>query len=288
VSKKIEKVIRQSISQSYERIVANQQGLFEGRDPEAVHQARVATRRLRSDLRTFSNVLDDEQTKHLRAELRWLGADLGAVRDVEVMLDRLETHAAQLPEPEADAVDHALRRMRADRTAARAALLSSLRSPRYAQLRRALASATLNPPLSKKARSAGRKELRRAVEKRWKKLRKSVKRLGNTPSDAALHAVRKRAKQCRYAAEACAPVFGRPADRLGEALARVQDELGEQHDSVVAIGWLAKSAQESPSGEAYALGRLAQIEADAAREAVDDFRTAWRRARRSKLRTWIS
>jgi CHAD domain-containing protein len=203
------------------------------------------------------------------------------------MLDRLENHAARLSSAEADAVDDALQRMRADRTAARTALLSSLRSARYAELRRAIADAAVDLPLTAEARSAGRKELRRAVEKRWKKLRKSVRRLGGSPSDDALHAVRVRAKQCRYAAEACAPVFGRPAERFAAALARVQDVLGEHHDAVVAIEWLAKAAQESPSGEAYALGRLAQIEGDAARDARREFGHAWKRASRGRLRAWI-
>ena len=62
-----------------------------------MHQARVATRRLRSDLRTFRSLLDPEWTKSLRDDLKWLGRDLGAVRDAEVLLDRLRGHAERLP-----------------------------------------------------------------------------------------------------------------------------------------------------------------------------------------------
>ena len=51
----------------------------DGDDPESVHQARVATRRLRSDLRTFEPFLDERFAAELRGELRWLGAELGAV-----------------------------------------------------------------------------------------------------------------------------------------------------------------------------------------------------------------
>ena len=69
-----------------------------GGDPEVVHQARVATRRLRSDLRTFEHFVDHEWAAELRAELRWLGAELGAVRDVEVLRDRLRADVAQLAE----------------------------------------------------------------------------------------------------------------------------------------------------------------------------------------------
>ncbi len=58
-------------------------------DPEGVHQMRVATRRLRADLRTFRPVLDREWSEPLRDELRWLGRSLGAVRDADVMLASL-------------------------------------------------------------------------------------------------------------------------------------------------------------------------------------------------------
>src|SRR6195256_3088534 len=66
-------------------------------DPEAVHQARVATRKLRSHLRTFRPLLDPEWTDPLRSELGWLGLSLGEVRDQEVLLERLRERAKSLP-----------------------------------------------------------------------------------------------------------------------------------------------------------------------------------------------
>src|SRR5215472_8670210 len=58
-------------------------------DPDAVHDARVAVRRLRSTLRTFRPLLPAADLDSIRAELRWLGASLGQVRDAQVMSDRL-------------------------------------------------------------------------------------------------------------------------------------------------------------------------------------------------------
>ena len=74
-------------------------------DPEGVHHARVATRRLRSDLRTFRTVLDQEWTAALREELGWLGGELGAARDAGVLLERLTAHVGELPEPSGEAPD---------------------------------------------------------------------------------------------------------------------------------------------------------------------------------------
>lgn len=62
-----------------------------GGAPDAVHQMRVATRRLRSALRTFRPLLERERTEPVRRELHWLATALGRARDAEVLRDRLLT-----------------------------------------------------------------------------------------------------------------------------------------------------------------------------------------------------
>jgi CHAD domain-containing protein len=283
----VAEVVRSAIARSSAQLDAHEPGVFAGADPRAVHQARVATRRLRSDLRTFEPFLDEKWATGLRGELRWLTAELGAVRDIEVMRDRLRGHAEQLPPSEADTVGQVLRRLDADREAARVTLLSSMRSARYAQLKAVLAEAAQRPRLSRRASKRPDRALGRVVQGRWKKLRRAVDKLGPNPPDDALHGVRIRAKRCRYAAEACAPVFGKPARRFARAVAGVQDVLGEQHDGVVAGAWLAKTADECSPGEAFALGRLAEIEHGAANDARREFTRVWKRARRKRLRAWF-
>ena len=58
-------------------------------DPDSVHTMRVATRRLRSALKTFRPLFVPEERRLLRAELRWLAAELGAARDADVIRERL-------------------------------------------------------------------------------------------------------------------------------------------------------------------------------------------------------
>ncbi|WP_157875950.1 CYTH and CHAD domain-containing protein, partial [Streptacidiphilus griseoplanus] len=65
--------------------------------PDSVHQMRVATRRLRSALRSFRKVLDRRATDPVADELKWLGAELGADRDREVLTERLHDRVADLP-----------------------------------------------------------------------------------------------------------------------------------------------------------------------------------------------
>ena len=121
----------------------------------------------------------------------------------------------------------------------------------------------------------------------WRKLRRSVDKLGPTPPDAALHAVRIRAKRCRYGCELAAPYVGRPARDLAIAVEQVQNVLGAHQDAVVAREWLTKAAHECGPAEAYALGMLAEIERETAAQARAEFPAAWRAARRPKLRSWL-
>ena len=280
-------VVHGAISHSYERLVRHETDLRIGDDPESVHQARVATRRLRSDLRTFEEFVDAQWAADLRAELRWLGSELGAVRDIEVQRDRLRGHAERLPPAEAEAARRVVRRLDADRAAARFDLVVTLNLARYIELRAKLASAASSPAFSAAASAGASDALAPVVRSRWKKLRRAVDKLGDNPTDEALHACRVRAKQCRYAAEACEPAFGKPARRLARATAAVQDVLGEHHDAVVAGAWLAKTAHECSPAEAYAIGMLAQIEREAASASRGEFPAVWRHTDTERVRGWL-
>jgi CHAD domain-containing protein len=281
-------VIRAAIASSYERLLGHAAELSATDDDEAVHQARVATRRLRSDLRTFEVWLDPMVASDLRGELRWLGAELGAVRDLDVMRARLREHAATLPNPEAEAAERVIRRLDADREAARADLIANMQQARFTRLEADLALAARYPPCIGAATAFRAKDVLAApVRQRWRKLRHGVAKLGSHAPDEALHAVRVRAKRCRYAAEACVPVFGDDAAKFAKGIAKVQEVLGEHHDAVVAGAWLAKTAHECTPGEAYAIGMLAQVERDAADAARREFPAVWQKAAHSSRRNWM-
>jgi CHAD domain-containing protein len=280
-------VVRRAFRQSYERLVAHESELRIGDDPESVHQARVATRRLRSDLRTFQPFLDEQWSADLAADLRWLGSELGAVRDIEVQRDRLREHAANLPAPEADAARRVVRRLDADREAARFDLLAMLAQARYGYVRDKLAAAASAPAFNGTARDKASVALVPVLRGRWKRVRRAVEQLGDTLADDALHRVRVRAKQCRYAAEACEPAFGKPARRLAGAMSKLQDGLGEHQDATVAIDWLTKTAHECSPAEAFAIGMLAQVEREAAATARAAFPGIWRRVDDTRVHGWL-
>jgi inorganic triphosphatase YgiF len=83
----IQQLIHHAVAKSVARIVAHDAGVRLGQDPEQVHQFRVGARRLRSDLRTFAPLLDAAWMDFLRTELRWLGTEVGVVRDCDVLAE---------------------------------------------------------------------------------------------------------------------------------------------------------------------------------------------------------
>ena len=266
-------VVRAALATGVTRYLRHEPGVRLGDDPEDVHQARVAVRRLRSDLRTLRDHLDVAAVGHLRDELKWLGGELGGVRDADVLLDRLRAQAAALPGVDARAAAGLLRRLAAGREGNRARLLEAMDGDRYLALLDEVVAAAGAPPLGKGAKKPAAQELPGAVGRTWKRLRRSVEALGDEPEVAALHGVRIEAKRARYAAEASAPVLGRKASRFAKAAAGLQGELGELQDAVVAEAWLREAAGTGPAEEAVVAGELVSLQL----AAVERGRRAWRR-----------
>jgi CHAD domain-containing protein len=255
-------------------------------DPEGVHQARVATRRLRSDLRTFRPLLDEAWSSALREELRWLARLLGDVRDGDVLLARLRHGATELGlAADAAAV---LRTLQTSRDAVLEALLEALRSDRYAHLLDRLVEAANAPVLSDDAHASATEAVPALVRRPWHRLAKRAKALGAAPTDAQLHEVRIRTKRVRYAAEAAAPVIGKQARAFSHAAARLQDVLGDLNDAVVAGAWLeAWAAETGDAAGSAAAGALAGAERSAAEELRGRWRAAWEVLAEPRLRAWM-
>jgi CHAD domain-containing protein len=250
--------------------------------PDAVHQMRVAARTLRSALRTFRSLVDREWADLLRDELHWAADALGAARDAEVHLSRLEEHARSLPPQDGahavPALDAWLRERLAE---AKAAAAAELDSDRHLRLLVDLVEAVREPRLTSKARDDAGDVFPPLVKKAARKLEKAVDQLTLGSPAEDWHQARIRAKRARYAAEAVAPVLGKAAEKWGEAFEEVTDLLGDQHDSVVAqemIRELASHADiDGPTG--YALGLLDAVEVEHERADREAFEAVWAKVR---------
>jgi CHAD domain-containing protein len=286
----IDELARMAIGSGTTRLLQHDPAVRLGADPEGVHQARVATRRLRSDLKTLGSLLSPARVEGLRHELAWLGTLLGAVRDLDVLIGQVETASASMPDIR-DVSPALIAELREERRVRHLELVDAMGSERYGHLVEALINAAVSPPLANGVRGGApaRKPLRKAVQKAWLRVPRAVERLDPDPPDEALHEIRKRAKRARYAAELASGVFGADADRFARKLERLQDTLGELQDAVMAHDQLARlGLHRLDGGPAFAAGELSCGERDRRRQARDRWESAWKAARRKKLRRWMN
>jgi CHAD domain-containing protein len=281
-------IARRAIALSVIRLIRHDPVMRLDENPEGVHQARVATRRLRSDLRTFASLVEATWAACLRDELGWLAKLLGAVRDGDVLLERLRRRAARLPEREQPGAIVALASLQSAREEAHADLLAALRSYRYGALVDRLVEAANTPALARKARTPARALLPRLVRRPWRSLARYVHALGSPPTDTDLHRVRIRTKRVRYAAEAVAPVVGDDAWAFARTAARMQKILGDLNDAVVAEGWLHERGRDESRPEVVrAAAAMAAAERAAAAHSRTRWEKAWKELASPKLREWM-
>jgi triphosphatase len=219
--------LRRVVERGTTLLLANAGGSVGSEDPEFVHQARVAVRRMRSAARLLGRAAGWPAA--LDRDLRWIGRRLGAVRDWDVLqAHTLPALLAALPAAKPLATRAAQARRRDE-----AALSSALAAARYARLalrllRWANTPAEDGPTL---ASAAG------------KRLARLHRRLFDAAAFFAVlpvqqqHRVRIRAKRLRYALDLFAGALPAKATRrYVEQLARLQDELGALNDVAVATG----------------------------------------------------
>jgi CHAD domain-containing protein len=282
-------------------------------EPDAVHQMRVTTRRLRSTLQSFPELFSKAQAGELIPELRWLGEELGTARDAEVLAARFDERLAGLPAelvvgPVAARVRSHFARIGAD---ARAAMREALDSPRYFVLLDSVDLLLEELPDEDNAARPARAVLPRSVRRTYKRTRRRIKHAFSLSpgqpadaahaadaahtsdaahtADAALHEARKAAKRARYAAEAVAPAFGKQARRFAKRMKKVQSVLGDHQDAVIAraaareLGMTAQHEGEN----AFSYGVICAREDQEAMRLSREARRAWRSASRPRVRRWL-
>lgn len=267
-------------------LIANHPGAHEG-DEDAVHDMRVAVRRLRATLRSFRGLWGRRESEAVRAELRWLGGRLGAVRDAQVMSARL-TDAVRAEPVELVLGPVAARvaeRFAADLATALDELRRTFDSDRYpdllTRLDRLLEGPTARPA---DARWVARR-VRRAIARADDRLDRAL----DGRSDVALHEARKAYKNARYAVEVREPDAGKPAAKLAGRFKELQDLLGAHHDSVVTREVLRRQALRAyADGEnTFTYGILHARQATAADRDLRAVPAVRDRARRGKVRRWL-
>lgn len=274
--------VRAMLARQVVELLAHDPGTRLGLDPEALHQARVATRRLRAVLRAARPLLDPDWTQALRTELTWLADALGPVRDLDVLLERLRGELESLEPAERQAGARFVELLDEERTADRAAMLEVMTSSRYGRLLTLLEDAAAAP----RARESD-VTLHDIAAAEFRKLRKAVRALPADPADGELHAVRIRGKRARYAAELAEGTVGKPARRFVQDAKRFQDVVGEHQDAVVAEHRIRALLDRAPSPLAHlAAGRIIERERERRRDTRAAFPEAWSTLEKSGKQAW--
>lgn len=267
------------LAAALEQLEANEAGVVAAHDPEYLHQARVALRRLRALLRLFSPLLTLGEIDALKPRLRSLGQALGACRDWDVLCtETLPRLRAGMPQPEAlETLAHAVR---VQRLAAQIAVRQCLAARDYTDLKLSLGQliAELIQPATNDAPALedfAREQLRKAA----RRVHRSHKAHDATCIDS-LHSLRIEVKKLRYACDVLGSVFSeRGLRRYVRHLSELQQLLGDFNDAAV-----ARERTSTLEGiEPFARGALegyAAARTEAARAALPRAWDEFERARR--------
>lgn len=254
--------VRAYLSTQHAAIIAGDLDLRRGQD--AVHLTRVATRRYRSVLRVFGTLFDADSTTHLDDELAWYAAQLGAVRDLQVLRRRIEKDLRRVPAelvlgPVAARLDQTFD---SELASASGRLERVLRGGRYLRLLQELHIWAKGSPLVAEDQPADELEayVRRSRSRYRKRLAAARALDADDPQTAdALHRARKAAKRARYVAELAEPVLGKPARKAARTSRKVQDKLGRHQDAVMAVAFLRRvgaNAGTTAGENGFAFGLL--------------------------------
>lgn len=249
---------------------------------DAVHQMRVASRKLRSLFSAFPRVLDPARTARVSAELKLLAGILGAARDAEVQIEIYQTLLA-----DHDASDELVDALvgaeeRRHERALRAAI-SAMSSDRYFALLDSVDGLVADPPAGPDADLPAAEAVQQAVRRSVKKVEKAQDLLAKLPEWSPewieqLHDIRKRAKRVRYTAEAAEALHNKKIDRAARAAKRIQSALGDFNDFSINREKIAEvvAADQITGRDMFILGRIDAQQAAQSDAAVAEY---WKAAK---------
>ena len=232
-------------------LLAHDPGTRLGREPECVHQMRVASRQLRAVLHAARPLFRKDWEQHLQDALSWLSELLGPARDLDVQLEYFTDEAERLNARDRRPLSRFIAHLQNRRRELHAVLVSELNSARYLELIRRLRQAAHNPIVVESEVT-----LRDLAEREFKALRKAIRQAGPAPSNAKLHEIRIKTKRARYAAELTEQNIGRPATRFIKQARKVQDLLGQHQDALQAEAHVRSFLKHSTSVRAGFVGGL--------------------------------
>jgi CHAD domain-containing protein len=245
------------------RMINREEGTRDGTHAEDLHGMRVATRRQRAAWRVFGGAFRAGRTKKHRSRLREIATRLGAVRDLDVLLEAADAYRADLALAEQRALEPLLAAWRTHRDDARVLLVRELDSDGYRRwlddyaefVRHEGTAVVANGPTEPhRVRDTAASRIQSAYEQ--VRAYEPVLRWADVET---LHELRIAGKWLRYTLEFVREALGTEADGLIARVTALQDHLGLMHDADVsahlARDFLVEHAGSLSSAESGAIAR---------------------------------
>lgn len=250
--------VRKIMYRQYQVMVANEAGCRSGKSIDAVHDMRVATRRLRVAFRLFGAYYKRGLVRDLEADLRKTGRTLGAARDLDVFNKTARQYLRSLPKQQRGDLDPLLASWKRQKQIAQRELIAYFDSPRYQRLVEKLGDFLATPGAgvaNNKAEPAPaqvRHVLSSTIWARYEAVR-AYEIILPTAATSDLHALRIECKYLRYTLEFFQEVLGQGAPQVIRQVIAVQDHLGEIQDADVASRLLAEYLSKAFKEQALAI-----------------------------------
>lgn len=244
----VEQVFGQILTSTLRQFRLNEYAILAECDHEALHQARIAMRRLRGALTLFRPAIRQPGLQRLRDELRWFTSSLADARDLDVFLadhdDLARGDRKTLQSARGAAYDDV--RAAIDSQRLRNLLLDLVEWLAIGQWQRAKAAAPI-------AKFAGKR-----LDALWEKVRRHASDLADL-DDEGLHRLRIDAKKLRYAVEFLESLYGKKAGKFTTALKRIQDGLGHLNDEAIGRHLIERLALRADADAVFTGSRSAQL-----------------------------
>ena len=218
-----------------------------------VHQARVASRRLRETVPVLTTGVKGARAGKARRKIRRLTRALGTVRELDVTVTILDDLARREHLPRT-ALEEVRGHVLAERDRRREIMLERLGTVDMDKLDRRLAGVV--DALQHSTSTEWRVALSRRLMKRARRLVAQIEAAGQIYDPERLHQVRIAAKKLRYALEIASDSHASAAASLVNLLKRTQDNLGHLHDLQVLQTHVAAVQAHPPAGRHVTPGGL--------------------------------
>jgi CHAD domain-containing protein len=227
--------IQLTLGARFDEMASYRDAALDWKDPDGVHDMRVASRRLRSALRDFSPYIRQRQLKTCTKQIRGIAQSLGRVRDLDVSIATLEKLASRCPADVLPGIERLIQERIRRREPERESVERIIARDKFDQLVSEFPQASRKATRTKVTESSFREISREIIAERVDEL----ERIGSTVFEPfrrkRLHRMRIASKRVRYSIQLLAQCLPDAINAIAEPVARLQGNLGDLHDADVFI-----------------------------------------------------